>query len=66
MHYCALARVAYVMHGDIKLLFLAQVQTETLDIPFNASVTKVLIGHEERRLKEYNRVDHLPDELVTS
>ena len=60
------ARVAYVMHGDIKRLVLAQVHTEPLETPFNTSVAKLLISPHEYKLEEYNRVDHLPDYLVTS
>ena len=60
------ARVAYVMHADIKRLLLAQICTERLELPWNASVTKVLIRREGCRLEAYNRVDHLPHNLVTS
>lgn len=59
-------RVAWVMHGDFKRLFLAEIHEEPLDIPFNTSVTKVVISPERCFLDDYNRVDHLPDELLTS
>lgn len=60
------ARVAYVMHGDIERLVLAQVHTEPLETPFNTSVAKLLISPDGCKLEEYNCVDHLPDDLVTS
>ena len=60
------ARVAYVMHGDILRLVLAQVHAEPFESPFNTSVSKVLIRREGCRLEEYNQVAHLPDDLVTS
>ena len=59
-------RVAWVMHGDFKRLFLEQIHAEPLDIPYNASVTRVVMTPEGCRLADYNRVDHLPDELLTS
>ncbi len=58
-------RVGYVMHADIKLLLLENVYAESLEVPFNASVTRVTIAPDDVRLVEYNRVDHLPADLVT-
>ena len=59
-------RVAYVMHGDFKRLFLAQLHLEPLQTPVNTSVTRILIRPEVCRLEDYNRMDHLPADLVTS
>ena len=59
------ARVGYVMHADIKLLLLENIHAEPLAVPFNASVTRVSLTPEEVKLLEYNRVDHLPTDLIT-
>lgn len=58
-------RVGYVMHADIKLLLLENFHCDPLAVPLNTSFTRVSISPEEIRLCEYNRVDHLPDHLVT-
>jgi 2,3-bisphosphoglycerate-dependent phosphoglycerate mutase len=58
-------RVAYVMHADIKLLFLEQFHFERLDVPANTSVTAIRITAGECRLEDYDCVRHLPEELVT-
>lgn len=57
-------RVAYVTHADFKLLFLAHFHTEPLEVPYNTSVTKVLITAEECRLADHNGVLHLPAQLL--
>jgi broad specificity phosphatase PhoE len=59
-------RVAYVMHGDFKRLFLAQLYGEPLQTPVNTSVTRILIRPDGCRLEDYNQMDHLPADLVTS
>lgn len=58
-------RVAYVMHADVKRLFLAHVHREPLDVPHNASVSLLEVTPQGSRLLDYNRIDHLPPELVT-
>lgn len=58
-------RVGYVMHADIKVLLLESFHTDPLEVPFNTSVTRVSITPDQVRLVEYNRVDHLPADLVT-
>lgn len=60
-------RVAFVMHGNIKLLLLENVSAASspFDMPFNASVTKVLLTTNGFQLAEFNRVDHLPPRLIT-
>ena len=58
-------RVAFVMHGDIKRLFLEQFHVGGLDLPANASVTEIAITAEGCRLENYNCVRHLPGELIT-
>ncbi len=58
-------RVAFMMHADIKVLLLEHFHSDPLDVPCNASVTRVLITPQEIRLEEYNRIDHLPRSLIT-
>lgn len=57
-------RVAYVTHADFKLLFLEHLHAQPLDVPCNASVTKVLITADACRLVEHNNVRHLPADLI--
>ena len=57
-------RVAYVMHGDIKLLLLEQFHPDPLDTPCNVSVSKILMTPQKCRLQDYNRVRHLPPSLI--
>jgi 2,3-bisphosphoglycerate-dependent phosphoglycerate mutase len=59
-------RVAYVMHADIKLLFLKHVHAEPLDVPYNTSVTRIEFTTDAHRLQDFNQIGHLPAELVTS
>lgn len=58
-------RVAFVMHADIKLLFLEHFHDDPLAVPCNTSVTTIRITSRECRLDDYNCVRHLPSELVT-
>lgn len=58
-------RVAFVMHADIKLLVLGHLDTKSLDVPCNTSITTIEIDRRRSRLVDFNRVDHLSDELVT-
>ncbi|TDJ18126.1 MAG: histidine phosphatase family protein [Gammaproteobacteria bacterium] len=58
-------RVAFVMHADIKLLFLQQIHSEWLDVPCNTSVTTIHITTGHYRLEDYNYIRHLPNELIT-
>lgn len=58
-------RVAFVMHADIKLLFLQHFHSEPLDCPWNASVTMLQITPGKCQLVDYNCIRHLPDDLVT-
>ena len=58
-------RVAYVMHADIKVLFLAHVHPELIDVPCNTSVTEIEFDSSSHQLKAFNQVDHLPSHLVT-
>ena len=60
-------RVAYVMHGDIQVLFLAHLHSEPLVAgPLNTSVTTIELTKTGVQLTDYNRIQHLPPELVTS
>jgi 2,3-bisphosphoglycerate-dependent phosphoglycerate mutase len=59
-------RVAYVMHADVKLLLLSHVHQQPLDVPRNTAVSLLEISPHGSRLIEYNRIDHLPPNLVTS
>ena len=58
-------QVAFVMHADIKMLFLRQFHSEPLDLPSNTSITAIQITAGDCRLVDYNCVRHLPDELVS-
>lgn len=58
-------RVAFVSHGDLKLLFLEHLHTEPLDCPRNTSVTTVQILPGRAQLTNFNRTEHLPADLVT-
>jgi len=58
-------RVAFVMHADIKLLFIQQFHPERLVLPSNTSISSVEIADGECRLEAFNCVEHLPDELVS-
>ena len=58
-------QVAFVMHADIKMLFLQQFHSEPLDLPSNTSITAIQITAGDCRLVDYNCVRHLPDELVS-
>jgi 2,3-bisphosphoglycerate-dependent phosphoglycerate mutase len=57
--------VAFVMHADIKMLFLQQFHSEPLDLPSNTSITAIQLSAGDCRLVDYNCVRHLPDDLVT-
>ncbi len=57
-------RVAYVMHGDIKVLLLEEFHPEPLDTPYNVSVSKIMITPQACRLEDYNRLQHLPSHLI--
>jgi 2,3-bisphosphoglycerate-dependent phosphoglycerate mutase len=57
-------RVAFVMHADIKLIFLRQFHSEPLDCPCNTSVTMIEIRSGQCRLMDFNCVRHFPAELV--
>jgi 2,3-bisphosphoglycerate-dependent phosphoglycerate mutase len=59
------ARVAYVMHADIKMILLALLHREPLDVPWNTSITRLSITPAAVRLEDYNSIAHLPPELVT-
>ena len=57
-------RVAYVTHGDFKLLLLEQFHPEPLDAPCNVSVSKIRITPQACQLQDYNYVQHLPPSLI--
>ena len=58
-------RVAFVTHADFKQLLLEQFHSEPLGMPYNTSVTKIVLSDEGCRLDDYSCVDHLPGDLVT-
>ncbi|MCH7726450.1 MAG: histidine phosphatase family protein [Planctomycetes bacterium] len=58
-------RVGYVMHADFKLLFLEHIHAELLDVPYNTSVSLLRITRTESRLEDFNRAEHLSNDLVT-
>lgn len=58
-------RVAYIMHADILMLLLGCLTATGIDVPFNTSVTHVVVAPEVTRLTDYNDVRHLTTELQT-
>jgi 2,3-bisphosphoglycerate-dependent phosphoglycerate mutase len=58
-------RVAFVMHADIKRLFLAQLHADPLDVPRNTSITEVEFTASSQRLGAFNQISHLPPRLIT-
>ena len=58
-------RVAYVMHGDFKILLLKCIDDRTLENPWNTSVTRCVLTSDDTGLREFNSVQHLPVDLVT-
>lgn len=58
-------RVAYVMHADIKMLFLSHLQPELVECPWNTSITEVELTSDGHCLQNYNLIDHLPSHLAT-
>ncbi len=58
-------RVACIMHADIKLLFLSELQPELLDCPWNTSITEVEFTENSSILRQFNRIEHLPAHMVT-
>jgi 2,3-bisphosphoglycerate-dependent phosphoglycerate mutase len=60
------ARIAYVMHADFKRIFLEVFHREPLIFPFNASISRLTITPHSTRLDDYNNVDHLDAELISS
>ena len=59
-------RVAFVMHADIKLLFLQAFHQDALDVPLNTAVSRVQLERQGSCLDDYNLVNHLPADLITS
>jgi|CXWL01.1.fsa_nt_gi 2,3-bisphosphoglycerate-dependent phosphoglycerate mutase len=58
-------RVAFVMHADIKRLFLAQLHADPLDVPCNTSVTEIEFTANSHHLRIFNQYSHLPNDLVS-
>ncbi|MBI2480542.1 MAG: histidine phosphatase family protein [Planctomycetia bacterium] len=58
-------RVAFVMHADIKRLFLSHLHADPLDVPCNTSVTEIEFTTNSQRLRAFNQINHLPSRLVT-
>ena len=58
-------RVAFVMHADIKRLFLARLNAEPLDVACNTSVTEIEFTSNSHHLRVFNQTSHLPEHLVT-
>jgi len=58
-------RVAFVMHADIKRLFLAQLHADPFDVPCNTSVTEIEFTSEAHHLRIFNQYSHLPNHLVS-
>ena len=62
---CSSERVGFVMHADIKVMLLECFHSDPLDTPYNSSVTRICITPNQLQLVDYNRVDHLPEPLIT-
>lgn len=58
-------RVAYVMHADIKRLFLELIHDGPLDTPRNTSVTAVEVTPAGQSLQQFNQVAHLPADMLS-
>ena len=58
-------RVALVMHADIKRLLLDVIEPGARACPFNTAVSRVRIEQNRCFVDDYNRVDHLPADLLT-
>lgn len=58
-------RVAYVMHADIKVLFLEHFHAKPLGCPSNACVTHVTIQGDRAVLADFNRTEHLGESLIS-
>ena len=58
-------RVAFVMHAHAKMLLLKHFHTERLEVPWNASTSKVLLTGSSIKLVDYNRADYLPTRHLT-
>lgn len=58
-------RVGYVMHADIKRLFLSQLSEQLDDVPLNTSITELELTPNKHRLCAFNQVAHLPAHLIT-
>ncbi len=58
-------RVGYVMHADIKRLFLWQLREQIDGVPCNTSITEIEFDSRNHRLRAFNQVAHLPAHLIT-
>ena len=58
-------RVGYVMHADIEMLLLQCLTSTVIEVPFNTSITHVVVAPEGTRLADYNDVRHLTADLRT-
>ena len=59
-------RVAYVMHADFKCLFIGAFHRQGLsEVPRNTSVTRVILEEGTATLADFNRIDHLNEELIS-
>lgn len=58
-------RVAYVMHADIKMLFVERITTSFPAIPCNTAVSRLAISADSQELLDYNEVGHLPESMWT-
>lgn len=65
-------RIALVFHGMLKCLVLDAMfggyveEDDLVNVPFNTSVTKIVMTPQGTQLAFYNGVEHLSDELLTS
>ncbi|MBC8353742.1 MAG: histidine phosphatase family protein [Planctomycetes bacterium] len=58
-------RVAFVMHADIKSLFLSHLHDEHLGVPCNTSVTEIELTPNSHKILEFNLTGHLPADRIT-
>lgn len=55
--------VAYVMHADIKMMLLNEIEGSAADVPRNTSVTRLRVSPSRVELIDYNCIAHLDRHL---
>ncbi|MDA1052870.1 MAG: histidine phosphatase family protein [Planctomycetota bacterium] len=58
-------RIGYVMHADIKRLFIAHLHPDPIGVPCNTSVTEIEFTATSHRILAFNQISHLPAHVVS-